>query len=173
MMDARRIALLQQMPLFGGIRADIIEFLLSECAERRVPCGEFFFREGDAGESMFVLEAGRAEVRKAGRDGSRLLTTLGPGDCLGEMALLDLSGRSASVQAVEDCSGFEIFAANLYQLYERDVEQFSLIQMNIARELSRRLRAADDRNDPSSDSPGQSPAVGPAGRKARDADGRS
>lgn len=173
MMDARRIALLQQMPLFGGIRADILEFLLSECAERRVPRGEFFFREGDAGESLFVLEAGRAEVRKAGRDGSRLLSTLGPGDCLGEMALIDLSGRSASVQAIEDCSGFEIFAANLYQLYERDVEQFALIQMNIARELSRRLRAADDHHGERGERAGQSRFLRRTGRRRADTDGRS
>jgi CRP-like cAMP-binding protein len=49
------------------------------------------------------------------------------------------------VRAVEDCSGFEIFAGGLFALYERDLEQFALIQMNMARELSRRLRRADDR----------------------------
>ena len=172
-MDARRIALLQQMPLFGGIRADILEFLLSGCPECRVPRGEFFFREGDAGESMFVLVAGRVEVRKEGRDGQQLLSTLGPGDCLGEMALIDLSGRSASVQAVEDCSGFEIFAANLYKLYERDVEQFALIQMNIARELSRRLRAADDHHSEGGGPPRKSRFLRRTGRRRSDANGGS
>jgi CRP-like cAMP-binding protein len=94
---------------------------------------------------MYVLESGRAAVVKEWQGRELLLRELGPGDCFGEMALIDLSPRSASVQALEDCSAFEIFAASLHQLYQRDLEQFALIQMNMARELSRRLRATDER----------------------------
>lgn len=144
-MEATRIAMLQRMPLFGGIRDDVLGFLLDGCRERDVPGGVFFFREGDAGESMYVLEAGRVEVRKRAYDEEDLLlATLGAGDCIGEMSLIDLSPRSASVRAVEDCLAFEISSANLFALYEHDLEQFALIQMNLARELSRRLRVADD-----------------------------
>lgn len=143
-MDTSRIAMLQRTPLFGGIRDDILAFLLERCGETQVPAGDYFFHEGDAGESMFMLEAGRVEVRKKAGDGEAVLSTLGAGDCLGEMALTDLAPRSASVRALEDCRGFEISAASLFALYEHDVEQFALIQMNIARELSRRLRLADE-----------------------------
>ena len=58
---------------------------------------------------------------------------------------MDLSPRSASVRAVEDCTAIRISAANLYKLYEQDPKQFALIQMNMGREVSRRLREADDR----------------------------
>ena len=58
---------------------------------------------------------------------------------------MDLSPRSASVLAVEDCTAIELSSANLYKVYERDIEQFALIQMNLGREVSRRLREADDR----------------------------
>jgi CRP-like cAMP-binding protein len=136
--------MLQQTPLFGGIREDVLAFLLSVCRDVRVPKGEFFFREDEPGDSMYVLESGSVEVRKRAPHGELLLSRLGAGDCIGEMAMIDLAPRSASVLAVEDCGGFEIFAASLYQLYERDVEQFALIQMNMARELSRRLRISDD-----------------------------
>lgn len=144
-MESKRIALLQQMPLFGGIREDTLSFLLGVSRDARVRGGGCFFREGEPGESMFVLESGTVEVRKKTRQTMLLLSRLGPGDCFGEMALIDLAPRSASVQALEDCSAFEIFAASLHQLYERDLEQFALIQMNMARELSRRLRATDER----------------------------
>lgn len=144
-MLASRIATLQQMPLFGGISEDALRFLLGVCATTRVARGEFFFREGDPGESMFVLEAGSVEVRKVQGGMESVLCRLDRGACFGEMALIDLSPRSASVQALEDCSGFEIFAASLFELYEHDLEQFALIQMNMARELSRRLRLADER----------------------------
>jgi len=144
-MESSRIALLQQMPLFGGICEDALRLLLGVSRDVRVKAGGYFFREGEPGESMFVLESGSVEVRKKAAQGSLVLSRLGPGDCFGEMALIDLSPRSASVQALGDCSGFEMFAASLHQLYERDLEQFALIQMNMARELSRRLRAMDER----------------------------
>jgi CRP-like cAMP-binding protein len=144
-MEASRVALLQQMPLFGGIREDVLAFLVSVSRDAKVAGGEFFFREGEAGESMFVLESGTVDVIRNGSGPPVVLCTLGAGDSFGEMALIDLGPRSASVRAVEDCSGFEIFAGGLFALYERDLEQFALIQMNMARELSRRLRRADDR----------------------------
>jgi CRP-like cAMP-binding protein len=144
-MDAKRIALLQQVPLFGGICEDVLAFLVGLCRSVEVQRTEFFFREGDAGESMFVLECGSVEVTQRGPAGDLLLTTLSAGNSFGEMALIDLGPRSASVRAVEDCSGFEISAASLFQVYQRDIEQFALIQMNTARELSRRLRLADAR----------------------------
>ena len=144
-MEAARIALLQQMPLFGGIREDALRFLLGVSRDVHMRRDAFFFREGEPGESMFVLDSGTVEVRKKAKHGALLLSRLGAGDCFGEMALIDLAPRSASVQALEACSAFEIFAASLHQLYERDLEQFALIQMNMARELSRRLRAADER----------------------------
>lgn len=144
-MEARRVALLQQMPLFGGIREDVLAFLVSVSRDAHVGRGEYFFREGEPGESMFVLEGGAVEVTRRNADTTLVLCSLSAGNSFGEMALIDLGPRSASVRAVEDCSGFELFAGGLFALYERDLEQFALIQMNMARELSRRLRRADDR----------------------------
>ena len=72
------------------------------------------------------------------------LHRLGAGDCFGEMALMDLFPRSASVFAIEDCRAIELAAADLLRLFERDAEQFALIQMNIGREVCRRLRATDE-----------------------------
>jgi CRP/FNR family cyclic AMP-dependent transcriptional regulator len=48
------------------------------------------------------------------------------------------------VQAIEPCAALELSTASLYHLYETDLEQFALVQTNIARELSRRLRVADE-----------------------------
>ena len=62
----------------------------------------------------------------------------------GKMALMDLHPRSASVHAVDACRAIEIRPGDLYELYERDCAQFALIQMNMGREICRRLRAADD-----------------------------
>jgi CRP-like cAMP-binding protein len=145
MQEAARIDLLKQMPIFGGIRNDILAFLLDRSAMVRVRRSEFFFREGDAAQAMFVLETGRAAILKLWRGEQHVLRTLEQGDCFGEMALMDMKSRSASVVATEDCTAIELSAGCLFELYERDLEQFTLIQMNMGREVSRRLRETDDR----------------------------
>jgi len=133
------------MPIFGGIRADTLQFLLSLCPIVSVPAKEIFFREHEQGDSMFVLEIGKAAVLKSWHGQDYLLQTLKEGDCFGEMALMDRYPRSASVHAVEDCTAIRISAANLYKVYAQDLKQFALIQMNMGREVCRRLREADNR----------------------------
>jgi CRP/FNR family cyclic AMP-dependent transcriptional regulator len=144
-MEDHRVHLLQRMPIFGAIKAQTLEVFLRYAVNVRMPAGDFFFREGDAADAMFVLERGRVSVVKRWKDRDYPLGDLGAGDCFGEMALIDLFPRSASVVALEKCSAIRLTTADLYRVYETDVEQFALIQMNIARELSRRLRIADER----------------------------
>jgi len=142
-MPEARIELLQRMPVFGGIRSNILQYLLTLCPIVSVASGAFFFREDEQGDSMFVLELGTVSVQKSWQGQTVLLQTLKEGDCFGEMALMDLSTRSASIRALEDCRAIRISAANLYQLYARDLKQFALIQMNMGREVCRRLRQTD------------------------------
>lgn len=144
-MQLTQIELLQSMPIFGAIREDALQFLLEQAREVVVRAGDYFFRENDLAGSMFVLEAGRAVVIKGWQGHDTELHRLGAGDCFGEMALMDLFPRSASVYAVEPCRAIELAATDLLRLFERDVEQFALIQMNIGREVCRRLRATDER----------------------------
>lgn len=140
-----RVQLLQHMPIFGGINADILEFLLSFCPVVSVPADDFFFREDDQGDSLFVLETGEAVVLKSWNGEDHVLQSLRAGDCFGEMAVIDHCPRSASVRAVEQCIAIRISSANLYRIYGRDLKQFVLIQMNMGREVSRRLREANNR----------------------------
>jgi CRP/FNR family transcriptional regulator, cyclic AMP receptor protein len=114
------------------------------CPVVDVPTNEFFFREHDQADSMFVLEAGKAAVLKSWGGQEYLFRILKDGDCFGEMAMMDLFPRSAYVRAVEDCTAIRLSAANLHQVYEQDLKQFALIQMNMGREVTRRLREADN-----------------------------
>ena len=143
-MQPTRIELLQRMPVFGAIREDMLELLLAHAKAVAVHADAYFFREHDAASSMFVLETGRVSVIKSWQGRELVLHGLGAGDCFGEMALMDLFPRSASVRADEDCRAIELTATDLLHLFERDAEQFALIQMNIGREMCRRLRATDD-----------------------------
>lgn len=142
-MEAERIARLQQTPVFGGLSADALERLVAASRPVDMAAGGLFMREGELGDKVYVLEQGRVAVLKSVGNEQLLLKELGPGDCFGEMALLDISPRSASIRALEDCRALEIPGAALYQLYEHDLEQFSLLSLNMGREVSRRLRETE------------------------------
>lgn len=144
-MQEDRIELLQRMPIFGGIRADIVQFILNLSTIALIPKGDFFFHENDKAESMYVLESGKVAILKGWEGQQYLLRSLEGGDCFGEMALMDLSPRSASVLAMDDCMAIELSSNSLFRVYEKDLEQFTMIQMNMGREVSRRLREADER----------------------------
>jgi len=139
-----RIKLLQAMPIFGGISEETLQFLVDRATMVERAADECFFREGDKADAMFVLESGAVTISKQWDGQNHLLEHLSQGDCFGEMALIDLSPRSASVVAIEPSSAIAIDYTNLLDLHMHNLEQFTLIQMNIARELSRRLRLADE-----------------------------
>lgn len=142
-MDPQRIARLQQTAVFGALRADTLEFLVAASRVVEVPAGSLFMHEGDLGDTVYLLESGRVAVLKSVDGGERVLKELGPGDCFGEMALLEISPRSATVRALEDCRALEIPADALFKLYEHDLEQFTVLTMNMGREVSRRLRETE------------------------------
>ena len=144
-MEGPRIQLLQRMPIFGAIQSQTLEILLGDTLNVQIPAGAHFFHEGDTADAMYVLESGRVAVVKRWEGRDHHLRDLSAGDCFGEMALIDMFPRSASVVAREDCSAIRLTNADLYRVYRANLEQFALIQMNIARELSRRLRTANER----------------------------
>ncbi len=143
-MQLVRLELLQRMPIFGAIRDDALLFLLAQAREVSVAAGAYFFRENEQANSMFVLESGSIVVFKSWQGGDVVLHHMQAGDCFGEMALMDMCPRSASVLAQTDCVAIELGSGDLLRLFERDVEQFALVQMNMGREVCRRLRATDD-----------------------------
>jgi CRP-like cAMP-binding protein len=101
--------------------------------------------EGALSTEMFVVVAGELEVTKRALDGSTVrVAMLGPGDWFGEMAILDVQPRSASVRALAPSILLSMSADQVDKLlYRVALKDYSLLVMNIARELSRRLRVAD------------------------------
>lgn len=145
MMIAARRNLLLAMPIFGGVSPAALDFILNNSKIKKVKAESFYFREGEIAESMFVLEQGKVEAFRDWNGAHYTMRELGVGDCFGEMALMDCNLRSASVRAKQDCAAIEITAAQLAEVYENFPEQYTLIQMNIGREVVRRLRDTDER----------------------------
>ena len=65
------------------------------------------------------------------------------GDTFGEMELIDIQNRSASVRALENLTVLTLSNEDMYEIFERNQAAFIIIPMNIAREINRRLRKMD------------------------------
>jgi CRP-like cAMP-binding protein len=146
-MDLRQ-DLLSRVSIFGGLRPETLSFLLARARPVRIPRGEAFFHEGDAGGDLYVLQTGRADVLKShpiesGKVEWVRIAGLEAGDCFGEVSLLAVMPRSASVVAAEDCEALRLGNADLHALYQSDVEQFAMLVMNLGREVARRLWSID------------------------------
>ncbi len=143
--QSKRIELLQSMPIFGGIRSDTLAFLLGHSGQVDIGKNSYFYHEKDTAQSLFVLEQGKVLLLKAWQGEDYILKEVCPGNCFGEVALMDLQPRNTSSLAIDNCSAIEISDEALYKLYKREIEQFTIIRMNMAREVCRRLREADNR----------------------------
>ena len=139
------VKLLQDTPIFGGVDDDAVEYLVNRSNKIQREKGEYFFKEKEVSNSMFLLISGSVNVVKYWKGSNYILNTLFSGDCFGEMAIVEHSYRSASVYALEHCIALEISNRNLLDLYHHDLKQFTLLQMNLGREISRRLRSTNDR----------------------------
>ena len=141
-------AFLQQQPLFGGVDNQAMGVIMPLLHEANFASGELIVREGDQGDSLFVICSGSVEVLKSSPEteapfGERI-AVLKVGDVFGEMELIDLQNRSATVRALEPVSTLALSNGDLFRIYESDLPTFSLLLLNLARELSRRLRNPAD-----------------------------
>ena len=135
---------LRAIGLFGGLTDDNLQHLANTLHVLTPPPGETLFREGDDGRDMFVVLEGEVEVLKRSRTGADArVALLGPGDWFGEMSILDVQPRSATVQGLAPARLLRIRTQDLEILYRQDIKAYSLMVLNLARELSRRLRVAD------------------------------
>jgi CRP/FNR family transcriptional regulator, cyclic AMP receptor protein len=139
-------AFLRATPFFGGLSDASLDLLASMLVERRFDAGATIVAEGEPGRSMFIVHAGQLVVSKLGDLGRPIrMSGLEPGDFFGEMTLLEMQNRSATVVAESATVLYELTARNLYTYYKADIHAYVLVMQNINRELCRRLRRADSR----------------------------
>jgi CRP-like cAMP-binding protein len=146
MADRARVvtADLRHIGLFGAMSDDVLNFLAGMLRVVEPGIGETIFKEGDDANAMYVVLAGEMEVTKRSRGGvDARVAVLGPGDWFGEMSIVDIQPRSATVRALAAARLLRITAAELDALYRHDVRAYAIIVLNLAREMSRRLRVAD------------------------------
>src|SRR5271166_3627791 len=137
-------AFLVATPFFGGLSDASLDLLISMLVERCFDVGATVVEEGEPGRSMYIVHSGALVVSKLGESGRAIrMTGLGPGDFFGEMTLIEMQNRSATVVSESPTVLYELTARNLYAYYKADIHAYTMVLQNINRELCRRLRRAD------------------------------
>jgi CRP/FNR family transcriptional regulator, cyclic AMP receptor protein len=139
-------AFLEATPFFGGLLDASLDRVIRLLVERHFAEGAAVVRENDEGRSMYVVQSGDLLVHKQSGSGRTVpISRLGPGDFFGDMTLIEIQPRSASVVAETPAVLFELSAASLFVLYEADIHAYAMVLQNMNREMCRRLRRANHR----------------------------
>ena len=139
-------SLLQTVPILAGLDEAALDLLWARAEVSQAQAGSVIVREGDVGNRLFVIAEGSVKVCKDfGLPKEIELTRLGKGEFFGEMCILDTLPRSATVQALTDTALFSLTSLTFHQLYKAAPAQYSILVLNLARDLSRRLRRLDEK----------------------------
>lgn len=130
--SVQRLLLIQKVPIFKELRDDFLVHLAATMEELSFTAGQTIVRQGESGQSLYILVSGRVRVHI----GPRELARLKKEDCFGEMAVFDAEPRSASVTTLEPCNCLMLTQQQLYEA----IEETPGIAVNIIRLLSRRIR---------------------------------
>ena len=132
---------LRSVPVFASLDDEEAASLRDLLDVRHAPAGSVLFRAGDAGDALFLLEAGRVRMHLRDTDGDELtLAELARGDFFGEMALLDGKPRSANATVIEDAR-FAVLARNDFIEFVRANPD---VTMKMLSAITERLRRTDE-----------------------------
>jgi CRP-like cAMP-binding protein len=134
-------SVLQRYSLFGGLLEEQIAQILPLMEQESYDPGDDILVEGTPNDRIrFILEGQVAVTKKR-----IILFEFGEGDFFGEMEVLDVMPAEATIKALTATRVMSISNRSLRSIYKADIKVFSIIIMNLARDLSRRLRHMDER----------------------------
>jgi len=134
-------AKLKNQALFGGLTEDQIEQILPLLKQEEFEKDQIIITEGDQNDRIrFILE-GVVGISREGRK----ITELSEGNFFGEMEVIDIMPSAATVRALTPLKVMSISNIALHSIYKLDVHIFAMFVMNLARDISRRLRRMDEK----------------------------
>lgn len=140
-MTPQSLEVLRAVPLFRQVPDADLQALAQLAREHTHHKGSVIVSQGDAGDALYLILRGQVRVTVVAEDGREvILSVLGPGSFFGEMALLDDEPRSAHVIAMEDTTLLHLRRDDFRARLKLSPE----LAISLLRELSRRLRPADD-----------------------------
>jgi CRP-like cAMP-binding protein len=136
-MDHEILNQLKNTSLFSGLSDDMLATLAEKAVIRKLAPNDVLIKKGAEGDSLFLIHKGWLKIVTEDSKGDELiLNKCGPGEIIGEMALLDSEPRSASVIALENAEALEIKQTAFQDALDKDPD----ISLSIIRSYSNRLR---------------------------------
>lgn len=131
------VQIMRSLPLFRALEEEEWQEIAPMLHGHCYPKDAYLFFQGDPPDALYILWIGRVKVvRHTNQGRDVVLEVLGPGQLLGEMAVLDGRPYSATAQALEEAAVISIARADFFALLER----YPAVAMGVITELSRRLR---------------------------------
>ena len=142
MRSADVVELLARVPVFSTLEREHLERIAELAVPRAFEPGQVVFREGDASDTCYVVRSGRARAVREHSGGRTItLATFGTGDIFGELALFEDERRSATVEAIEQCSVVAVLGPDMRRL----MVEHPGISARLVIALGRRLRETNER----------------------------
>ncbi|MCK4907073.1 MAG: cyclic nucleotide-binding domain-containing protein [Spirochaetes bacterium] len=139
-------AIMKEMIIFHAMTDEEIEILLNKIKIKSFETGQEICPEGEMGRELYVIIEGHVEViKKDSNNNEYCIAELKSHDSFGEMSLIDVQKRSATIRAAEKTTVAYLRYSAMLEIYEESLETFTKLLLNIAREFSRRLRSMDDK----------------------------
>lgn len=134
---------LARIPLFHDLTPEELESIKHLIFERAYKPGAMLFMEGMQGEVMYLVKQGKVEIlkKKDGRD--MLIATLGSGDFVGEMAVIDEEPRSASARVSEETILWVLTKKCFQDILQKLPAGAVKILMVVLKNVNQRLREAN------------------------------
>jgi CRP/FNR family cyclic AMP-dependent transcriptional regulator len=132
---------LRSVPLLSGLADSEIKLILGSARRRQYPKRSIVFQEGDAGDFLLIVIAGRIKVMLVGDEGQEtIVSILGSGGFIGEISLLDEAPRSATVMTIEPTEFLEISRGPFLKL----MTDRPAMALKVMRHLAGELRDANE-----------------------------
>jgi len=138
--EAPRLGTLRQLALFSTLSRLELRVVDGLLHERRFLKGEIIFDEGEEGQTVYVVIAGRVLICRQGEPETGKITEIESGVVFGELALLDDAPRAAQARAAEDCVLASLARGDFESLLDTHAVVASKIALQLARQLGRQLR---------------------------------
>ena len=139
--DDATLVSLRRTELFHDLDISILQLVAQQLTEHTYDAGQVVFHEGDTGDRLFLLLSGTMQVFVERDNTTVTYAVLQPGECFGEMALIEDRARSATVRAQDPARCYALSKQDFLDLIQR----YPHVAFEVMRSLSRRLRQTSSR----------------------------
>jgi len=138
------LPILRNVTIFSGLSEREISAISNSCDIMDAAAGDVLLEEGKAATEIFVILQGRINLLLNMHDNPLEIFEFGPGHCIGEASVIGIQNHSASAVVIENTTLMILSRKVLMDIFEVDSRLFSLLILNIAREIARRLHHTDE-----------------------------